>query len=158
MRKIQKEMTRENAINNLEMIRVAFVDSVTKEQRKLIDDTFDMAIKALEQELCDDAISRKEALASIKNLYPDMPIVNIMGTRQKWLEKYAPYFECENAIEQLPLVYPQNTDVLDKIRAEIEKECEPCIYEIDFAYKHGLLRALEIIDKYRKGQTDADSD
>ena len=43
-------MTREEAIKNLEMIRVAFVEPVTKEQRKLIDDTFDMAIKALEQE------------------------------------------------------------------------------------------------------------
>lgn len=48
-----------------------------------------------------------------------------------------------------------NTDclkcVLDKIRADIEKECKPSIYEIDFAYKKGLSRALEIIDKYRKG-------
>ena len=42
-------MTREEAINNLNMISVAFVEPVTKEQRKLIDDTFDMAIKALEQ-------------------------------------------------------------------------------------------------------------
>ena len=33
------------------MIRVAFVEPVTKEQRKLIDDTFDMAIKALEQNI-----------------------------------------------------------------------------------------------------------
>ena len=43
-------MTREEAIANLNMISVAFVEPVTKEQRKLIDDTFDMAIKALEQE------------------------------------------------------------------------------------------------------------
>ncbi len=45
-------MTREEAIANLNMISVAFVEPVTKEQRKLIDDTFDMAIKALEQEPC----------------------------------------------------------------------------------------------------------
>lgn len=44
--------------------------------------------------------------------------------------------------------------MLDEIRDEIKKEGEPCIYEIDFAYKHGLLRALEIIDKYRKGDED----
>lgn len=43
-------MTREEAIVNLNMISVAFVEPVTKEQRKLIDNTFDMAIKALEQE------------------------------------------------------------------------------------------------------------
>ena len=44
--------------------------------------------------------------------------------------------------------------MLDEIRAEIEKECKPCIYEIDFAYKHGLLRTLEIIDKYRNGDEE----
>ena len=42
-------MTREEAIANLNMISVAFVGPVTKEQRKLIDDTFEMAFKALEQ-------------------------------------------------------------------------------------------------------------
>ena len=47
-------MTREDVIANLKMIRVAFVLPVTKEQRKLIDDTFEMAIKALEQETDDD--------------------------------------------------------------------------------------------------------
>lgn len=41
-------MTREEAIANLKMISVAFVEPVTKEQRKLIDDTFNMAIEALE--------------------------------------------------------------------------------------------------------------
>ena len=43
-------MTREVAIRNLEMIRIAFVNPVTKEQRKLIDDTVDMAISALKGE------------------------------------------------------------------------------------------------------------
>ena len=42
-------MTREDAINNLNMIRFAFVEAETKEQRKIIDDTFDMAIEALKQ-------------------------------------------------------------------------------------------------------------
>lgn len=43
-------MTREEAIANLKMISVAFVEPITKEQRKLINDTFDMAIEALKQE------------------------------------------------------------------------------------------------------------
>lgn len=43
-------MTREEAISNLNMISVAFVDPITKEQRKLINETFEIAIKALEQE------------------------------------------------------------------------------------------------------------
>lgn len=47
---ITREITREEAIANLNMISVAFVEPVTEEQRKLIDDTFDIAIKALEQE------------------------------------------------------------------------------------------------------------
>lgn len=51
-----------------------------------------------------DLISRQAVIESIKNLYPDMPVMNIMGARRKWLEKYAPYFECEKAVEHLPPV------------------------------------------------------
>ncbi len=40
-------MTNEEAIANLEMIRLAFVAPVTNEQRKLIYDTFKMATEAL---------------------------------------------------------------------------------------------------------------
>ena len=54
-----------------------------------------------------ELVSRQAALESIRNLYPDMPIVDIMSARRKWLDKYAPYFECENAIEQLPSINPQ---------------------------------------------------
>jgi len=64
-------MTREEAITNLEMIRVAFVEPITKEQRKLINDTFDMAIKALEQEPCEDAISREMALKECYDIVVD---------------------------------------------------------------------------------------
>ena len=41
-------MTNQETIANLNMISVAFVEPVTKEQRKLIDDTFEMAIQAVE--------------------------------------------------------------------------------------------------------------
>lgn len=94
----------------------------------------------------DDLISRQAALVSIKNLYPDMPVVDIFSARRKWLEKYAPYFECENAIEQLPSVNPQEpkTDVLDKIRAEIDSHCSDNRDRND-----GLYIAMKIIDKYR---------
>lgn len=40
-------MTNQETIANLNMISVAFVEPLTKEQRKLIDDTFDNAKKAL---------------------------------------------------------------------------------------------------------------
>ena len=58
-------MTNQETIANLNMIRVSFVDPATKEQMKLIYDTFDNAIKALEQEPCKDAISRQKALLSL---------------------------------------------------------------------------------------------
>jgi hypothetical protein len=57
-------MRREEAITNLEMISVAFVEPVTKEQRNLINDTFDMAIKALQ----DKGRDRKKA-KRFKNKY-----------------------------------------------------------------------------------------
>ena len=44
-------MTREEAIANLKTIMLAYIEPPpTKEQIKIINDTFDMAIKALEQE------------------------------------------------------------------------------------------------------------
>lgn len=55
-------MTNQETIANLNMIRVGFVDPATKEQMKLIYDTFDNAIQALEQEPCEDAISRQAVL------------------------------------------------------------------------------------------------
>ena len=61
-------MTREEAITNLEMIRVAFVEPITEEQRKLIDDTFDMAIEALKQEPSGDLVNRQAVLDGIEEL------------------------------------------------------------------------------------------
>ena len=101
-------MNREEAIKNLEMIRVAFVEPVTKEQRKLIDDTFYMAIKALEQEPCDDCVSRQAVIEQIKaNYLASEDIISLANG-------------LEDSVKTLPSVYPQNTDVLDEIRAEIK--------------------------------------
>ena len=44
-------------------------------------------------------------------------------------------------------------DILDKIRAEIEKESEVKTSQLHWGEAMGLNRALEIIDKYR-GDTD----
>ncbi len=95
------ELTREQAIENLRIIQ----DKYTWSSGAI--EALDMAIQALTQVPCDDAISRQAVLESIKNLYPDMPVMDIMGARRKWLEKYAPYFECENAVEHLPSIKPQ---------------------------------------------------
>ena len=87
---------------------------------------YDMAIKALEQEPCEDAISRQAALVRIKNLYPDMPDVDYIAARQEWLKKYAPYMECENVIEQLPSVTPQEPKTGHWIDHDKHIECDKC--------------------------------
>jgi len=59
----------------------AFVEPVTKEQRKLIDDTFEMAIKALSQEPCEDAVSRqvvKEQMIKYGFHAPDMTVTEFV--------------------------------------------------------------------------------
>ena len=97
-------MTRKESIDHLKnMLGInGFFGDAEKEALKI-------AIAALKVEPCEDTISRKTALESIRNLYPDIPVMDIMGARRKWLEKYAPYFECENVIEHLPPVNPIKT-------------------------------------------------
>lgn len=74
-------MSREEAIANLKMIRVAFVLPVTKEQRKLIDDTFEMAIQALSQEPCDDTVSIRKDVLKCR-------VGNIVAYNVEWLKKH----------------------------------------------------------------------
>lgn len=60
--------------------------------------------RLLEQQPCEDCVSRKQALIGIRNLYPGIPF-----TRQnvkKWKEENKKYFECENVIRDLPTVTP----------------------------------------------------
>lgn len=38
----------------------------------------------------------KSIICGIRNKYPDMPIVDIFGSREKWKEKNSQYLECEN--------------------------------------------------------------
>jgi len=61
-------------------------------------------IKALEQEPCGDAVSRKQAISAIRNLYPSTPFVRL--NLEKWQEENKKYFECENIIKDLPSVTP----------------------------------------------------
>lgn len=121
-------ITREEAIENLNMISVAFVEPVTKEQRKLIDDTFDMAIKALEQEpklrqaleqekgaynalvkniQCADAISRQEVLDGIKELKKSPWATDKRGNGFEYLIAEALDVVAELCVKQAPSVNPQ---------------------------------------------------
>ena len=99
---------------------------------------------------CDDAISRQavmDALCDRCDLFH-------RNGEQTCLTKCEEY----RFLATLPLVYPQNTEVLDKIRAEIEEQIER-----DFAFAkteevkmpvhygtaNGLQVAVRITDKYR---------
>ena len=66
----------------------------------------------------DDCISREQALVAIRNLYPGMPRVDFNGSLRKWVDKYKPYIECDDAIKQLPSVTPQEPQIF--------KWCDTC--------------------------------
>jgi hypothetical protein len=100
------------------------------------------AIKALEQEPCADAISRKAALEAILTRMP-----NFCGGEGGNLINRN---ETASYIRNLPSVTPKQKQetILDKIRAEIESKC--CITvgrENDPAIT--LYDVFEIIDKYK---------
>lgn len=67
-------------------------------------------------------------------------------------------------LQKLPSAYPQNTDVLDKIKAEIERYQADCNLSCSddancrICDKITFDTIYRIIDKYRKGQTNEDSD
>lgn len=94
-------MTREEAIEFIAQSVKSDVDMA-----KVAD-----AIKALKQEpiknhLGVDCVSREQALVAIGNLYPGMPRVDFNGSLRKWVDKYKPYIECEDAIKELSPVTP----------------------------------------------------
>lgn len=92
-------------------------------------------IEALEQEPCEDAISREATLNPYNGL-------NDEDTVCVWLIR--------KNIEQQPSIILQKpkTDILDKIRAEIETERNEGCHTW---YAGGLDFALSIIDKYKEG-------
>ena len=114
-------MTREQAINYL------FSCGFTQEQvcdvvRAL---TYEPTTK---NDLGVDCISREQALVAIRNLYPSMPRVDFSGSLRKWVDKYKPYIECDDAIKQLPSVTPQSSvpevTTLAELTTKLTKECE----------------------------------
>lgn len=93
-------MTNEEAIANINMIRVAFVDPVTKEQRKLIDDTLDTAIKALEQQPCEDEYIRVPKKA-LKYRTAGMVAYNAKWLKKHWqMELKVMGIECDDVVSR----------------------------------------------------------
>ena len=70
-------------------------------------DTYAKLFGTTKNDLGVDCISRAEALGAIRNLYPSMPRVDFSGSLRKWVDKYKPYIECDDAIKELPSVTPQ---------------------------------------------------
>jgi len=101
---------------------------------------FEMAIKALEQEPCEDCVSRQSVLDLVVANHRELNGVNVV--------MYSPLYK---DIKELPSVNPQ-TDALDKIRAEIETNTEKWWYGVNDDCFMKLSDVLEIIDKYRKEQ------
>ena len=118
-------------------------------------------IKVLEQEPCEDAISRQAVLDGIVIIAK----AKAKSDAQKSLMGRVLFFT-----ENLPSVTPQpKTDTLDKIRGEILEEKEYAYadferYKVEYLgqdwedvldslpqddFRYGMERAVEIIDKYK---------
>jgi len=99
---------------------------------------------SLEQEPCVDVINKQTVLDTMAEL-------NVVSFYEAQEDSKECYYEIRNAIKQLPSVNPQEpkTDVLDKIRAEIESlpKTYPFISHIDTYVKEDDVK--KIIDKYR---------
>lgn len=98
-------MTRKEVIGNLNMIRVAFIDTVTVEQGKIIDDTFRAAIETLKQEPCEDVISRDDVYGILMRTY---------------FRDTCSYEEFKERLEQIPPVTPHETVT------EFADRCQEC--------------------------------
>ena len=109
---------------------------------------------------CDDAISR-EAVDKLVN-----ELAEAISDERCWISRGRDTATIMQEILDLPSVQPKpKTDVLDKIRAEIEETIqeETVVNMNGGEYEHTESKldsddVLQIINKYRKGQTDADSD
>ena len=134
------DMTREDAIERLNAIKQFIGYDKDSEIVKATQKSIDMAIKALEQKPCEDAISRED-LEECKELMTDINGDTVYAVRMSDIRQ----------LSSVNLKEPK-TDVLDKIRAEIEKPLhdERCFDTADAKAQYIALNwCIEIIDKYR---------
>lgn len=136
-------MTNEEAINELKEasdseVRYGDIKHHHDEVMKRVV-AFDMAIKALEAQPCEDCISRQAVDEYITNLLSGY-LYDEERTRLEDLTAY---------IWELPSVTPkaESKNVFDKIRAEIEEERKGYPPSAD-EYKT-INKVLQILDKYK---------
>lgn len=150
-------ITREEALNR---VKGYLTDIIPIEGYSEVEEI----VKALEQEPCEDCISRQALL----KLMGEEPFNWTDSDRE--LQAVEDYRNFRNIVEQLPFVNTQKSkpDVLDKIRAEILEEKEYAYadferYKVDYLgqdwedaldslpqddFRYGMERAVEIINKY----------
>ena len=151
-------MTREEAIDLLDNLIGMIEDNHNSDYDKALK----MAIKSLEQEPCEDAISRQAVLDGIDTYINK---TQSTGTQDDF------YSFAELVVKELPSVTPQEpfinkpcvasqvchedkVKVLEKIRAEIDKAryIDKDTRICKNALASGLEVALQIIDKYKAEQ------
>lgn len=109
----------------------------------------EMAIKALEQQPCEDAISRKDMLAifrqsnSLSQAWDGFEKLSSVTLKEK--------SEYEHDHEVVKAYNDGQAYILDKIRAEIEEMKLDVDLDIgnEMIYNNAIKDVLEIIDKYR---------
>ena len=136
-------MNREEAIKALENMKKGLYPWNPNEM-------VDMAIHALQQEPCEDAISREAAIDAMatwdwqelylpihfKQLLEELPSVSTEKTKSEWQQDH----------EILKAYSDGANDMLDKIKAEI--------VELRSKQNVGVLECLDIIDKYKAESED----
>lgn len=121
-------MTREEALETwLPVVEMAIVDANIPEAKEALE----MAFKALEQEPCDDAISREAAICLVDELKDDLPdddhLSDMVMSHNEGILEY------QTKLSLLPSVTPAE-DVTDTDVGEMP--CEDCISR---EAAHGLL-------------------
>ena len=93
-------MTREEAINQLQDAKDGYKEYLSNE-------ALDMAIKALEQEPCDDAISRKELLKIYEDRFSELQKLKHLKDNKGAEDRQMGVNYCINVLKALPSVISQ---------------------------------------------------
>ena len=131
-------MTREEQLDWLYRLRSEIYVFMPKEWIIPMNNALDMTIKALEQEPCEDCISRQAVINGIDNYIEK---VQSTGAKDDFIS-----FE-ELVVKVLPPVTSQEP-IIDKIRNEINEQYDR-VHPYNLSCAEGLEMALGIIDKYK---------
>ena len=129
-------MTREEAISLIKSVQLMLVNPTTNEPVSDLYEALEMAISALKQEPCEDAISRE----------------TVVNTLQYAWEANKDIQESIVEIKALPSVTPSR-QVIKDIKNEIKSHI---IESNGLDFNSALYIALEIIDNYTKESSGAE--